>query len=88
MEPRIGERFKAIISSLSDTMFFVELLDQFVSGTVFLSSLNDDYYLHDWKRHRLIGDITGKIFQVGQIIEVELSEVDISTRKIIFTVTS
>ncbi len=69
-------------------MFFVELLDQFVSGTVFLSSLNDDYYLHDWKRHRLIGDITGKIFQVGQIIEVELSEVDISTRKIIFTVTS
>ena len=87
MEPRIGERFKAIISSLSDTMFFVELLDQFVSGTVFLSSLTDDHYLHDWKRHRLIGDITGKIFQVGKIIEVELTEVDTSTRKIIFKVT-
>lgn len=86
MEPRIGERFRAIISSLSDTMFFVDLLDQFVSGAVFLSSLTDDYYLHDWKRHRLIGDITGKIFQVGEIIDVQLTEVDISTRKLIFTV--
>ncbi|MGI9538142.1 MAG: ribonuclease R [Desulfocapsaceae bacterium] len=86
MEQRIGERFKAIISSLSDTMFFVDLLGQFVSGTVFLSSLTDDYYLHDWKRHRLIGDITGKILQVGEIIDVELTEVDMSTRKIIFTV--
>ena len=88
MEPRVGERFKAIISSLSDTMFFVDLLDEFVSGAVFLSSLTDDYYLHDWKRHRLIGDISGKILQVGEIIDVQLTEVDMSTRKMIFAVAS
>ena len=85
MAPRIGEHFKAIISSISDTIFFVELPDEFVSGAVFLSSLTDDYYLHDRKRHRLIGDISGKIFQVGNNIDVQLTEVDMSSRKIIFT---
>lgn len=85
MEPRLGEHFRAIISALSDTLFFVELVDQFISGAVLLSSMTDDYYLHDWKRHRLIGDITGKVFRVGDVIDVELIEVDTISRKIYFT---
>ncbi|NNF47680.1 MAG: ribonuclease R [Desulfofustis sp.] len=88
MEPRVGERFKAIISFISDTIFFVDLIDQFVSGVVHLSSLTDDYYLHDWKRHRLVGDITGKVLQIGDIIEVELTEVDVLSQKIYFAPTS
>ena len=84
MEPRIGERFKAIISSISDTIFFVDLIDQFISGAVHLSSLTDDYYLHDWKRHRLVGDVTGKILTIGDIIEVELIEVDVLSQKMYF----
>lgn len=85
METRLGERFRAIISSLSDTLFFVELLDHLASGSVLLSSLTDDYYLHDWKRHRLIGDVTGKILLIGEIIEVQLVEVDMSNYKMYFT---
>jgi ribonuclease R len=84
MEPRIGERFKAIISSISDTIFFVDLIDQFISGAIHLSALTDDYYLHDWKRHRLVGDITGNVLQLGDIIEVELIEVDLRSQKINF----
>ncbi len=84
MEPRVGERFEAIISSISDTLFFVDLIDQFISGSVLLSNLTDDYYLHDWKRHRLVGDITGKVLQIGDIIEVELIEVDVLSQKIYF----
>ena len=88
MEPRIGEHFRAIISAISDTLFFVELTDQFISGAVLLSSLTDDYYLHDWKRHRLVGDLTGKVLRVGDIIDVELIEVDIPGQKIYFTPTT
>ncbi|RZW25417.1 MAG: S1 RNA-binding domain-containing protein, partial [Desulfobulbaceae bacterium] len=88
MEPRVGDRFKAIISFISDTIFFVDLIDQFVSGAVHLSSLTDDYYLHDWKRYRLVGDITGKVLQIGDIIEVELTEVDVLSQKIYFAPTS
>ena len=87
MEPRVGECFKAIISSITDTVFFVDLIDQFISGSVHLSSLTDDYYLHDWKRHRLVGDITGNVLQIGDIIEVELIEVDTLNQKIYFTPT-
>ena len=88
MEPRVGERFQAIISSITDTIFFVDLIDQFISGSVHLSSLTDDYYLNDWKRHRLVGDITGKVFQIGDVIEVELIEVDVLSQKIYFAPTT
>ena len=84
MQTRVGERFKAIISSLSDTLFYVDLLDHPVSGMILLSSLTDDYYLHDWKRHRLIGDVTGNILHIGEIIEVQLVEVDLSSYKMFF----
>jgi ribonuclease R len=84
MERRIGERFEAIISSISDTIFFIDLIDRFISGAVHLSSLTDDYYLHDWKRHRLVGDVTGKILTIGDIIEVELIEVDMLRQKMYF----
>ena len=85
MEPRLGEHFKAIVSSISDSMFFIDLVDLYISGAVLLSSLNDDYYLHDWKRYRLVGDITGKVIQIGDIIDVELIEVDIVNQRIYFT---
>lgn len=84
MESRVGERFEAIISSISETIFFVDLIDQFISGAVHLSSLTDDYYLHDWKRHRLVGDVTGKVLTIGDIIEVELIEVDMLSQKMYF----
>lgn len=85
MEARVGERFRAIISSLSDTMFFVDLVDEFISGGVLLASLTDDYYLHDWKRHRMVGDVTGRVLQIGEMIDVQLVEVDVNTRRIFFT---
>ncbi len=85
LQPRIGENFRAIISSVTDTMFFVELLDNFISGAVLLSSLTDDYYLHDFKNHRLIGDISGKILQIGDIVDVQLIDVDMASHKILFT---
>jgi len=85
MQTRIGEHFQAIVSSLTDTLFFVDLLEYFVSGGVLLSSLTGDYYLHDWKNHRLIGDISGKIIQIGDIIEVRLIDVETTNNKIFFT---
>lgn len=86
MKPRIGERFEAVISAVTDTLLFVDLLGIFVSGAVLLSSLQDDYYLHDTDNHRVIGDITGKVLQIGDVIAVRLSDVDLGSNKIFFTV--
>jgi ribonuclease R len=84
MEKHVGESFTAIISGVTDFAFFVELLDLFISGAVPLEQLSDDYYLYDGKHHRLIGEISGKMYQIGDIITVRVVDVDKNKNRIIF----
>lgn len=84
MSTQIGNTFKAVISGVSDSALYVELIDTFVSGIVKLSSMSDDYYLFDEKRHRVVGDVSGTTFQIGKPLLVELIEVDNQRNKIFF----
>jgi len=84
MEQHLEEAFDAIISGVTDFAVFVELLDLFISGAVPLELLGDDYFLHDPRHHRIIGEISGKIYQIGDIIRVTATEVDKNKTRIIF----
>ena len=84
MENRIGETFDAVISGVNNFAFFVELLELFVSGSVAVAQLTDDYYLFDIKHHRLIGETTAKIYQIGQQLRVTVLSVDKSRNRINF----
>ncbi len=84
MEKHIGETFEAVISGVSTFAFFVELLDLFISGSVAVARLTDDYYLFDSKHHRLIGEITAHIYQIGQQVRVTVDSVDKSRNRINF----
>ncbi len=85
MAERIGESFRAVISGVSNSAFFVELIDCFISGTVLLSTLTDDYYILDEKNHRFVGDVSCKVLQIGMIIDVILLDVDSRQNKMYFT---
>ena len=76
MEKHSGETFAAIISGVNASAFFVELLDLFVSGSVAVEQLTGDYYFFDEKQHRLMGEIHRKVYQIGDLIQVALVDVD------------
>ncbi len=84
MEKHLGDRFTAIISGVNEFAFFVELLDLFISGAVPLQQLDDDYYLFDPKHHRVIGEISAKMYQIGDIIEVVATDLDRQKHRINF----
>ncbi len=84
MSTQIGKPFKAVISGVSESSLYIELVDTFVSGIINLSTMTDDYYLHDERRHRVVGDISGNTFQIGQLLPVELLAVDTRMNKIFF----
>ena len=84
MSTQIGKPFKAVISGVSESALYIELLDTFVNGVINLSTMTDDYYLYDERRHRVVGDISGNTFQIGQLLPVELLAVDTRTSKIFF----
>ncbi|MBE0584269.1 MAG: ribonuclease R, partial [Desulfofustis sp.] len=85
MAERIGESFRAVISGVSNNGLFIELIDCFISGTVLLSSLTDDYYILDEKNHRFVGDVSCRILQIGMVIDVILLDVDSRQNKMFFT---
>lgn len=84
MKKHIGESFDGVISGVNNFAFFVELLDLFVSGSVALSKLTDDYYIFDAAHHRLVGELSNKIFQIGDIVRVTLVDVDSHRNRINF----
>ncbi len=85
MQDKIGESFDAVISGVNSFAFFVELLDLFVSGAVAVSELTDDYYNYDSKNHRFLGERTGKIYRIGDLIRVSLLAVDPRKNRINFS---
>jgi ribonuclease R len=82
---RIGEEFDGIISGVASFGFFVELLDTFISGAVAVRDLRDDYFIHDDRAHKLVGELSGKTYQMGDLIRVRLKHVDMITKRISFT---
>ena len=84
MEKHLEEEFSAIISGVTDFALFVELLDLFIGGAIPLEMLGDDYFLFDPKHHRVIGEISGTTYQIGDILQVRATEVDRSRNRIIF----
>lgn len=84
MKKHIGDSFEGIISGVNNFAFFVELLEQFVSGSVPLAKLTDDYYIFDPIHHRVVGELSHKIFQIGDIVRVTLVDVDSVRNRIHF----
>jgi ribonuclease R len=84
MAGKIGEEFKGVISGAAAFGLFVELFDLFVSGAIAIADLTDDYYHLDEKRHRFVGEHTGRIFQMGDLVLVRVANVNLRRRRIDF----
>lgn len=82
---REGESFGATISGLSSFGLYLDLEASGISGGVPMSLLPADYYLLDKRRHRLIGERHGRIFQLGDVVQARLESADITTRRLVFS---
>ena len=81
---RLGDTFSAKITDVTSFGFFVSLSDIYVQGLVHISTLEGDYYHYDPAHFQLQGKRSGKIYQLGDLVTVQLSQVDVSARKIDF----
>jgi ribonuclease R len=72
---RIGSDFTARVSGVTKSGLFVQLPLFGADGFIPVSSLEDDYYLHDESAHALVGQRTGKGYRLADRVEVRLVEV-------------
>lgn len=79
----VGKEFAGTISGVSSFGFFVEL-ENGVEGLVHISSLTDDYYDYVDGQYALIGQHLGHRYRLGDQVEIQVLQVDVSERKIDF----
>ncbi len=84
MEDKVGETFSGMVSSVTSFGLFVVLDDIFIEGLIHISNLPVDYYHFDAITHTLRGERGGKLFKLGQMLNVLVTRVDLDERKIDF----
>jgi ribonuclease R len=82
LHERQGEVFAGHISGVTDFGLFVRLDELSVDGMVHISELNDDYYRFDDGSHRMVGESKGRVWRLGDPIEVRLVRVDLDAMQL------
>ena len=81
-----GQRFMGTISGVTSFGMFVELVDSQCEGLVALRDLTDDYYTFDEESYSLVGERTGRVFQLGQQLMVEVYRTSLERKQVDFRV--
>ena len=84
LEPRVGETFDATISSALEFGLFVQLKEAPIDGLVHISAIPGDYWELESGGMGLVGQRTGRRWQMGDSVRVRLSRVDLTQRQIDF----
>jgi ribonuclease R len=84
MQPRIGESFDATISSALEFGLFVQLKEMPIDGLVHISAIPGDYWELEQGGMGLVGQRTGRRWQLGDAVRVRLNRVDLTQRQIDF----
>jgi len=87
MSHKIGDTLFGVVSSVTEFGVFVELEEFYVDGLVHITSLGQDYYRYEADHRRLVGEQSGKVYQTGDRLEVQVARVDMEQGRIDFSLT-
>ncbi len=76
LSANVGKEFKGHIGSVTRFGLFVTLDETGADGLVPMRSLPRDYYIHDEKRHALVGKQHGRTYRLADPVIVRLVEAD------------
>lgn len=83
---QVGATFAGRVRGVNKFGLFVELAESGADGLVPISTLPDDYYIHDEAQHALIGRSKRRVYQLGQEVAVMLMEANPLTGGMIFQI--
>ncbi len=84
MQRHLGDDFAGSIAGVTSFGFFVLLDRFFVEGLVHVSTLDDDYYQFVEDAYALAGERSGKRYQLGDRVQVQVVRANKEERKIDF----
>lgn len=82
MKNKIGEVFEGTITGVTSFGLFVELKDVYIEGLIHITRIGDEYFYFEAYKHRLIGELSRKVYRLGDPIRVQVVAVNVDEQKI------
>ena len=74
LEDQVGATFEGRITGVTRFGLFVRLSDTGADGLIPVSTLGNEYFIHDDHLHALVGERTGERWRLGRLVSVRLKE--------------
>lgn len=75
MESRIGNEYEGVISGITKWGIYVELPNT-VEGMIHISKIPGDYYYYREETYEMVGETTGKVFKLGDVLRIRVNGTD------------
>ena len=85
MENKIGEEYEGIVSSVTNFGIFVEL-DNTIEGLIRYENLGDEYFIYNEERREAIGELSHKVYKIGDKVKIRVADANKLLRKIDFEI--
>ena len=86
MEDKKDQKFKGIISGITDWGLYVEIEENKCEGMVYIRDIKDDKYFYNSDEQSLIGKSTKKKYQLGDPLKIEVKKADLIKKHLDFTI--
>jgi ribonuclease R len=86
LSERVGATFSGRISGVAKFGLFVRLDETGADGLVPISTLPEDYYIHEEAKHRLIGRRHGRVYRLADRVQARLVEANAISGSTLFRI--
>tara|TARA_B110000967_G_scaffold192791_1_gene219736 strand:- start:341 stop:2473 length:2133 start_codon:yes stop_codon:yes gene_type:complete len=84
LKNKIGFIYDGVISGVTEWGLYIEITENKCEGLVKVSSIKNDHYVFDEKKHALIGYKTKSSYQLGQKVKIKVQRADSDKKQIDF----
>ncbi len=85
MEMHRDQEFLGVISGVTEWGIYVEIMENKCEGMVRIRDIKNDYFTFDEKQYAIVGERTGKSYQLGDEVMVMVKDTDLVKRHLDFT---
>ena len=88
MQDKVGKQYDGVVSGVTEWGIYVEILENKCEGMIPMRGLAGDFYEYDENNYCIRGRRTGKKYQLGDPVQIEVARVNLARKQIDFALAS
>jgi ribonuclease R len=84
MKDKVGQKFEGVVSGVTEWGIYVEIIENKCEGMIPIRGLAGDFYEYDEDNYCIRGRRTGKKYQMGDPVQIEVVRVNMVRKQIDF----